>query len=102
MRLLRAICTLLSVLGLLACDVPSPTSSLAGTKAQMVDIQGDTFSVRISGSTDRAVRTNFNLRAKQETILPKAGLAIEQVSGCRVRPRSLSGDVAQIDASLDC
>lgn len=88
--------------GLAACDVPSPIEPVAKTSAQVVEVQGSTFSVRHVAGQAVAVRTNFDLRARRDAILPRAGIAIEQVSGCRVRPGSLTGDVARIEAKIDC
>ena len=94
---------LLLPLALMGCDsVPSPIGPVAGAPPRIVELDGSTFSVRHTDSEAVAVRTNFDLRAKRGVILPRAGIAIEQVSGCRVRPGSLAGDVARIEARIDC
>lgn len=93
---------LLALCALAACDSPAPTDPVWGTPAQVVTIGGDTFSVRVAGVSARAVRTNVNFQARRATTIPKGGQAIERVSGCRIRPGSLTGDIAQIEAQLDC
>lgn len=93
---------LIFLLALAACDLPSPIEPVAGRAAQVVMVQGSSFSVRYVGSEAVAVRKNFDFRARRHEILPRAGIAIERVSGCRVRPGSLTGDVARIEAKIDC
>jgi hypothetical protein len=102
MRHLRPLTLLL--LPLAACDSPDPRSDFAGLPPTRIDVGGSTFSVRVAGSKAQAVRTNFDLRAgiRGREILPRAGFAMERVSGCTVRPGSLKGDSAVAEARLDC
>ncbi len=103
-RMFRPALVLL-VLSLLAgCDSPSPVSPFAGVAARQVEVGGSTFSVRVAGSRARAVRTDFDLRAGSRggAIVPRAGIAMEQVSGCLVLPGSLRGDAAVSEARLAC
>lgn len=99
---MRYLGCLVLLAALAACDLPSPTGPVAGARAQSVEVAGSTFSVRVSGQDAVAVRTNTDFRARRADILPKAGLAMELVSGCRVRPGSLDGDVARVEGRLDC
>jgi hypothetical protein len=95
---------LLLLLPLAACDSPDPRSDFAGLPPTRIALDGATFSVRVAGTQAQAVRTNFDLRAgiRGREILPRAGLAMERASGCRVRPGSLKGDAAVAEARLDC
>ena len=92
----------LVLLGLSGCDVPSPVSDFAGTAATRITVGGSTFSVRVAGSQATATRLNFDARARAATILPRAGIAMERVSGCTVRTGSLKGDAAMATATLRC
>lgn len=85
-----------------ACDSPHPMSDFAAVKPTEIEVDGRRFSVRVAGTRATAVRWNFEWGAKAADVLPSAGLAIERVSGCRVVPGSLTGDVALIEARLDC
>jgi len=98
------VATLLALPAALAgCDSPDPLSDFARVAPQVVEIDGSRFSVRVAGDAATAVRTNFDMRgARRAYMLPRAGLAIEQVSGCRVRAGSLTGDGAMAEARLDC
>ena len=102
-RMFRSVLVLL-VLAPAGCDSPSPLSPFAGVPARQVEIGGSTFSVRVAGERARAVRTDFDLRAgsRGRAIVPRAGIAMEQVSGCRIVPGSLRGDAAVSEASLAC
>jgi hypothetical protein len=86
------------------CDSPSPLSSFAGVPPTRVEVAGATFSVRVAGREAQAVRTNFDMRAgiRGREIIPRAGIAMERASGCRVVPGSLQGDSALVEARLDC
>lgn len=102
-RLLPRLLPLL-LLPLAGCDSPDPRSAFAGLPPTRIDMGGSTFSVRVAGTQAQAVRTDFDLRAgiRGREILPRAGLAMERVSGCRVAPGSLKGDSAVAEARLDC
>lgn len=94
---------LISALALAACDSPNPLSVYAGVPPTRVEVEGSVFSVRVAGSQAQAVRTDFDLRAGLGgRIVPRAGIAIERASGCRVVDGSLKGDAALIEARLIC
>jgi hypothetical protein len=89
-------------LALAACDVPGPASPFAGVPAERIVIAGSTFSVRIAGEEAQAVRLDPDFRASARRILPRAGVAMERVSGCEVVSGSLRGDAAMAMARLTC
>jgi hypothetical protein len=86
-----------------SCDTPHPLSDYAGVEPERIAVHGSEFSVRVAGDAAQAVRTDFDMRAwRGRDIVPRAGIAMEQVSGCRVLPGTLRGDASVIDARLDC
>jgi len=92
----------LSVLLCLMSACSGPGVQMAGIQGQKVTVQGSGFTVYIRGERAQAVRTDFEFPARISDIFPKAAIAIEQVSGCSVRPSGMSGDAALIRAKLDC
>ncbi|MEE4117422.1 MAG: hypothetical protein V2I65_00215 [Paracoccaceae bacterium] len=93
-----------AALALSGCDTPSPLSPFAGVPPTRVEVAGSTFSVRVAGREAQAVRTDFDARAgsRGREIIPRAGIAMERASGCRVVPGTLKGDSAVIEARLAC
>lgn len=88
---------------LFGCDSPNPIGPYAGVPPTRVEVDGSVFSVRVAGTQAQAVRTNFDLTAgRGGQIIPRAGIAMEQASGCRVVDGSLRGDAAMIEARLSC
>ncbi|MBI1492883.1 hypothetical protein [Halocynthiibacter styelae] len=83
-----------------ACS--GPGVQMTGVQGQKVTVQGSAFTVYTRGDHAQAVRTGFEFPARISDIFPKAAIAIEQVSGCSVRPSGMSGDAALIRAKLDC
>jgi len=88
---------ILFALLLAACDSPGP--EFAGLPGTRVTVDGSTFSVRRSGNTAQAIRLNMERRAG---VMARGFVAIEQATGCAVRPGTLSGDPAVIYAKLTC
>ena len=89
---------ILVILMLAACDMAG--RDFRGLPATRVDLGGMQFAVRTNGTTAEAIRLNRMLRPRMAQVGTLAGLAIEQVSGCRVR--QISGDVAVVTARLHC
>jgi len=88
---------------LVACDSPDPRSDFARVPPSRVEIAGSTFAVRVAGNRARSVRTDFDPQAGfGAAILPRAGLAMERVSGCRVVAGTLAGDASVAEARLRC
>jgi hypothetical protein len=90
------------LLCLAACDTPDPLSAFANTTPTRITVDGSTFSVRVAGTQATATRLDFDMRARTATILPRAGVAMERVSGCTIREGSLKGDAAMATARLGC
>ena len=91
------------LLALAACDSPDPLSDFARVEPRVVEVDGARFSVRVAGDAATATRLNFDLRGPRRSVmLPLAGIAMEQVSGCRLRKGTLGGDGAMAEGRLDC
>lgn len=86
------------ILILAACDTPG--LEFHGVPAEQVEVRGMTFAVRIMGNRAEAIRINRMARPKMDQVGYAAALAIERVSGCKVR--QLDGDVAVVTATLRC
>ncbi|MEM9249346.1 MAG: hypothetical protein AAGB05_11710 [Pseudomonadota bacterium] len=100
----RPFTALLAMFALAACDSPHPLSDFAGVPPTRVAVADSVYSVRIAGSRAHAVRRNVDLRATFNTAdyVARAGLAMEQASGCRVRSGTLRGDASVSEARLAC
>ena len=89
---------IVAALGLIACDTPGP--EYRGIDPVRVSLRGDVYDVRIDGVRAQAMRLNARLAPRLASAAPSGVLAIERVSGCRVR--KLYGDAALMTARLDC
>ena len=83
---------------LLGCDMPSP--AYRGIAAERVTVEKSVFDVRVSGNKAEAIRLNAEYAPRPSAVAPRAVIAIEQVSGCKVK--KLTGDQAQFFARLKC
>lgn len=92
--------TVLAILLVAACDTATP--GFMGADVSRITVDDMEFAVRVRGSKAEAQRKNFILRARYNAIAPKAGIAMERVSGCKVRPGTLKGDPSIMYAALDC
>ena len=90
----------LIAIAMAGCDSPHPR--FMGVEEQKVTIRGSTFKVRIRDVTAEAIRINFERLPKIGETFPKAAMAMEVASGCRVIPHSMKGDPALMTANLDC
>ncbi|MBN2907120.1 MAG: hypothetical protein JXJ18_10470 [Rhodobacteraceae bacterium] len=80
-----------------ACDAPGP--GFAGHPATRVTVDGSTFAVRQNGDRAQAIRLNVERR---KGVMARAFAAMEQATGCTIRPGTLSGDPAVIYAQIAC
>lgn len=83
---------------LCACDMPSP--DFWGVEATRITVMGSTFDIRIKDRKAEAIRLNPEAKPRWMIIGAKAGFAIEQVSGCKIK--KMGGDPAVITAKLKC
>ncbi|MCD2311937.1 hypothetical protein [Pseudosulfitobacter pseudonitzschiae] len=87
-------------LGLLvtACNTPGP--HFRGLPATRVTVDGSTFDVRVRDRLAEALRVNPEYAPRFGPIRDRAGVAMEQVSGCKVT--EVRGDQALATGLLDC
>ena len=96
--MLRVLLTGLVALILAACDTPGPR--FRGVDPVRISVGKSTFDVRVDGTRAQAIRVNMEWAPRPAAVAPRAVVAIEKVSGCRVA--RLDGDQAVILAKLDC
>lgn len=83
---------------LAACNTPSP--HFRGIAPTRVTVQGSTFDVRVKGKLAEAIRINPEYAPRFSPIRERAGIAMAQVSGCRVK--EVRGDQALALGILTC
>ncbi|WP_121061368.1 hypothetical protein [Chachezhania antarctica] len=88
----------LLALAIVACNAPGP--AFRGAPVQRLAVNGSTFDIRFAGDKAQAMRMNTEAFPKRYETMAKAAVAIEMVSGCRVR--RLDGDQSLAVASLSC
>lgn len=80
------------------CNAPSP--HFAGAQPTRIAVDGSVFDVRVRGALAESIRVNDQYAPRLGPIGPRAALAMERVSGCRVT--RVLGDQAQQLGQLDC
>lgn len=95
---MRVICILLAVMALAGCDTPPP--EYRGIAGQRITVGQSTFDVRHDGQKALALRVNTEWAPRPEAVYPRAKIAIEKSTGCRVK--RMDGDQVLIEAALDC
>jgi hypothetical protein len=95
---MRTLILLIAFVGLAACDTPPP--EYRGIAGQRITIDSSTFDVRQDGTKALALRVNTESAPRPEAVFPRAQVAIEKSSGCRVK--RMDGDQVLIEAALDC
>ncbi|GGX44388.1 hypothetical protein GCM10007385_10410 [Tateyamaria omphalii] len=83
---------------LAACNTPGP--HFRGLPATTVTVDGSTFDVRVRGRLAEALRTNMEYAPRFGPIRQRAAMAMEIVSGCKVK--EVRGDQALATGILDC
>jgi hypothetical protein len=86
------------ILVLAACAAPS--RHFRNIPATRITVADSTFDVRVRGELAEAVRRNPQYAPRFGPIRARAGFAMAQVSGCRVK--SVLGDQAVALGVLDC
>ena len=77
-----------------------PSIEFLGFDLATVTVEGLTFNVRVKGTVAEATRPNLQYAPGMGQMGGRASVAIEQVSGCKVK--RFGGDQAVIFAELDC
>lgn len=95
---MRPVFVLLALLILSGCDAPGP--EFAGLPAQRLLVGQSVFDVRLKGDIAQAIRLNSEWAPRPEAVWPRAFIAIEEASGCKVR--RMEGDQVVIIARLAC
>ncbi len=92
----------LVMLGLTACDSPSPEFRSKDTTTQEITVEGATFKIHRRENYVESYRVNFEALPSVSSVLRRAKIAIEQSTGCPIRQGSLTGDQGIQRAQLDC
>jgi len=87
-------------LTLMACNTPTP--EFYGVPKQQVVVGKSTFDVRQSGDRAQAIRVNTEWAPNWSHTYTRFAIAIEGATGCKIKPKSLQGDQALMEARLDC
>jgi len=85
-----------------ACAFDSPYPPFAKGETWHVRDGTITFHIRKLGNVVEVIRTGFIYPARIGDIFPRAAVAIEQVTECRIVPKSMKGDGAVLWAKVDC
>lgn len=85
---------------LVACATPSPR--FLGTQPVHTTGAGHEFAVYRNGSHVQALRTDRAWGVRQRDVFLGATAAIEAATGCSLRPNSMTGDAAIVEARVDC
>ncbi len=85
-------------LGLAACNTAGP--HFRGLPATRVTVEGSVFDVRVRDNLAEAMRVNMQYAPRFGPIRERAGIAMAQVSGCKVK--EVRGDQALATGLLDC
>lgn len=88
------------VLALLLMSCDTPGLAFRGVEPVRIAVGKSVFDVRVDGLRAEAIRLNTEWAPRLEAVAPRGVLAIERVSGCKVR--RLDGDAAQMTARLNC
>ncbi len=81
-----------------ACNTAGP--HFRGLSATRVTVEGSVFDVRVRDELAEAIRVNVQYAPRFGPIKKRAGIAMAQVSGCKVK--EVRGDQAQATGVLDC
>jgi hypothetical protein len=91
---------LVFLVGLAGCSTPSPR--FIGSDRMEVSVGAARFAVYQRADEVEVLRISRTFLPKESAVILGAIQAIEQATGCPVRPRSVKGDQAIITAKIDC
>lgn len=99
---MRPVMLILSAALLAGCALDSPYPAFAKGQTWHVKDGNSTFHIRRVGDVVEIIRTGWEYPARIGDIFPRAAVAVEQVTGCDIRRKSMKGDGAVMWAKLDC
>ena len=99
-KLPRQTAVFAALCSLSACATPSPLFMQADRFDAEVD--GTRFTIWQAGESVEVYRTSMHMLPRRSEVFARAEVAIGQATGCTVVPGSLAGDVALMQAELDC
>ncbi len=88
------------LLSLAACGTPHPLSTF--DRRDTADAAGFSFIVNWNAEQAEATRTGLYFSRNIAPVRAAAVQATEDVTGCRVSPNSLGGDLALVTMDLEC
>ncbi len=95
---MRYLAFLICALALLGCDTTNP--EYAGQAVTRVEVGKSTFDVRQRGDKAQSIRLNSEWAPRAASVVPRALLAIQRVTGCDIK--RWEGDQVVVEARLDC
>lgn len=96
--MMRSVLFPLLIVVLAGCNTAGP--HFRGLPATRVTVDGSTFDVRVRDNLAEAIRINVEYAPRFSPVRERAGRAMAQVSGCRVK--EVRGDQAQATGLLEC
>lgn len=96
--MIRSILSIAAFAGLMGCNTPGPY--FRSVPATRITVAGSTFDVRVRGRLAEAQRINPEYAPRFGPIRLRAGFAMAEVSGCKVK--EVRGDQALATGLLDC
>lgn len=87
---------------ILPCACNTPTTDFAHVTSTTVIVGKSSFAVRQSGDRAQAIRTSTEFAPNWAYTAVRFAQAFEMATGCTVRPNSMQGDQALMEARLDC
>ena len=80
----------------------SPSVQYIGVEGIPVDVEQSRFTVFKDGDNVQVIRTSREVLPNKQEVFAKATIAIERATGCSVKPNSLTGDQAKVEAKVVC
>ncbi len=88
------------ILALTACASPGP--EFFGAQRHVLEVEGTRIAVFVKDGAAQAIRRDYAPRGTHGEMRARLAQAIEQASGCAIRPGSAQGDSGVLTARLDC
>lgn len=92
--------TVLVAVSLAACNSGSPR--FMGAEARTVTVEGSTFVVRRKDDRVELIRTNREAVFWLRSLVPRAGQAVVQATGCDPKDGTWTGDPAMMQVQVEC